>query len=954
MKSVLFRCLLLLMLPSIVTPTIAVGREQWREAVEKDYRKVLKEKKPEKQVNKHRGLVNKWKEEGHLADLISLYENDAEIEHTNAGLHYGLGYAYATQGRIDTTQTAALFEKAANQFERTISLAPNLSQAHFSLGAMYQEQGKLEFAAHAMEACLELNPKYYPAYYRLGEIYLQQDNPKAALESFQAVQKMNKKWARPYYGIGLAHLRQGNDNAAREAFEEAIYRDPTFAPAHFKLGQALAKEGFFDEAWEEYEAGRKHQPYTAANLYELGTIFAQEGNQEGAIPIFRRIIDNIAPTHTAALLQLGEIYYATGEEAIAIDHYRQAIEADASLNAYFMEQLAPYHAGLMGRDEAKSILKRFMAAIPGDPRAPFYYAQIEADAGNLTAAIQYYEQTLALIDSDEPSLDVEFVPEDLLDTYRFLGDAYYQQGAYEKATMSYKRTIELDPGLERYFFNQGRSAFDAEQSDLAIEPFSKFLLIYPEDIEATYLLGRSHEVSGDVENALRFYARTLELDANHREAVMRSAQIYRGQSEPQNALTMLTKLIAIAPTNVEAYYLSGVSYLELGRSEEALDAFLVTTRLNPNHLDAHHQIASLYEQQGDIDNLIEQYKTIIKLDPSEAGPLLRLGKLYLQRGDKDNALRLYEPGLEIEPNYPYVQYDLAVLFEEREENEKAIKHFGLANRYEDGHFDWHFRYAHMLDRYAETLEDYNTYAAMAVEEYNKTINLKDDYAPAYLHHGLITHRYKQIGDTLYRNGQIAEDFKQVIALEPNNSDAYYHLGMIYIDLDQHQNAKELLLKTLQFNKEYKGIYLQLGLIAEREGDHDKAINHFEKELEVDPESVTAYQRLGDLYSSYSADFGRAQETLEKALELQPNHVSTLLNYANTLYYLDQIGAATEQFEIVIQLKPKDLTANYNLALMYEYTGKKQQAINRWKKFLELKPPAEWKEDAEQHLRQLQP
>jgi cytochrome c-type biogenesis protein CcmH/NrfG len=40
--------------------------------------------------------------------------------------------------------------------------------------------------------------------------------------------------------------------------------------------------------------------------------------------------------------------------------------------------------------------------------------------------------------------------------------------------------------------------------------------------------------------------------------------------------------------------------------------------------------------------------------------------------------------------------------------------------------------------------------------------------------------------------------------------------------------------------------------------------------------------------------------------------------------------------------------------MYEYSGKTQQAISRWKKFLELNPPAEWKEDAEQHLRQLQP
>ena len=312
LKPMLFRYLLLILIPSIVTSTIAVGNEQWREAIGKDYRKVLKEKKPDKQVQKHRGLVNKWKKEGHLEALISLYETDAGTERANAGLHYGLGYAYANQGRIDTTQTDALFEKAANQFERTISLDPTLSQAHFSLGAIYQEQNKLDLAAQAMEACLKLNPKYYPAHHRLGEIQLQQDNPEAALESFRAAQKMNSKWVRPYYGIGLAHFKLGNYNAAREALEEAISRDPKFAPAHFKLGKTLAKEGFFNEAWEEYEAGQKYEPYTAENLYELGTIFVQKGNQEGAIDIFRRIIDSIDPTHTTALLQLAELYYATG------------------------------------------------------------------------------------------------------------------------------------------------------------------------------------------------------------------------------------------------------------------------------------------------------------------------------------------------------------------------------------------------------------------------------------------------------------------------------------------------------------------------------------------------------------------------------------------------------------------------------------------------------------------
>ena len=54
LKWMLLRYLLLILIPSIVIPTIAQGNEQWREAIEKDYRKVLKEKKPEKQVNKHR------------------------------------------------------------------------------------------------------------------------------------------------------------------------------------------------------------------------------------------------------------------------------------------------------------------------------------------------------------------------------------------------------------------------------------------------------------------------------------------------------------------------------------------------------------------------------------------------------------------------------------------------------------------------------------------------------------------------------------------------------------------------------------------------------------------------------------------------------------------------------------------------------------------------------------
>ena len=68
--------------------------------------------------------------------------------------------------------------------------------------------------------------------------------------------------------------------------------------------------------------------------------------------------------------------------------------------------------------------------------------------------------------------------------------------------------------------------------------------------------------------------------------------------------------------------------------------------------------------------------------------------------------------------------------------------------------------------------------------------------------------------------------------------------------------------------------------------------------------------------------------------------------------MDQLGRAAEQFEMALQIDPGDLTANYNLALMYEYSDKKDLAIDRWKRFLKLNPPAEWKADANKHLQGL--
>ena len=176
---------------------------------------------------------------------------------------------------------------------------------------------------------------------------------------------------------------------------------------------------------------------------------------------------------------------------------------------------------------------------------------------------------------------------------------------------------------------------------------------------------------------------------------------------------------------------------------------------------------------------------------TEAEPFFRLGAIYRQRNDEDNIIRVYQPALEIEPEHPELHHLLAVIFEKRDERENAIRHYGLANHYNPDNFEWHYSYARLLDRHAETLgEDYHKHAEMAVSEYTATIALNPDYVDAYFYRGMLTLRYRQIGKTLYRYSQILEDFKQVVLLQPKNREANYKIGVIYLEIDRHNLAKE--------------------------------------------------------------------------------------------------------------------------------------------------------------------
>ena len=977
----IFIVLIINLIFSVSFSQVSIAEEKWEKNIRKDFAKVLREKK--KPGEKHREFILKWQKQGRISTLLTLYDTEKENGQGQqssspamaAAFYYGLGYVHA----LEATKAGEPFDTAVTYLQHALEIQPDLFWAHFNLGGIHQQQGADASALAEFEACVRLNPNYYPVYYRMGEIHLKQQNYTAALQAFDTARNLNRKWEYPQYGIGLVYFAQGEMDRAREMFENITHQKKKFAPAYFKLGQVLAIQGFFDDALEAYAKGSEYQDYSGQVLHELAVIFNEKGNTDGAIQLYQRTIA-AEPTHAQSHFALGEIFYTNGDTETALHHYQQALSLMPSFKDAFYESLEPYFAGLITPQQAMPILEKAMFVLPDDPRSSFYAGAVEADAGNIEKAIQHYEKTLEIIETDTSYLQLELHLGNFNDVYFNLGELHHQQGDIDTAVGYFKRALALHPELADRFMVQGQRAFDEEKYQDAIEPLNIHLLLFPEDVSATYLLGQSYEASGNTDSAITFYERTLALDPQRPGVLFKIVYIYRGREAHQQAVDTLKRLIEIAPETTEAHYLLGLSYLSLQQPNDALPALLETIRLSPDDIAAHYHAAILFEQKGEIDNAIAHYEKTITRDTTllendigrslqtpmpgvkatEVEPFFRLGAIYRQRNDEDNILRVYQPALEIEPEHPELHHLLAVIFEKRDERENAIRYYGLANHYNPDNFDWHYSYARLLDQHAETLgDDYHKHAEMAVEEYTATIALNPTYVDAYFYRGMLTLRYRQIGETLYRYSQILEDFKQVAELQPKNREANYQVGVIYLEIDRHQLAKEVFKSMLPYAPKYRGIHLHLGKIAEWEQAWKEAVKHYEAEVALiqhpaekgDDIAAKTYQRLGDLYYAHALDYNAAKETLEKAIALDETHVPTLLSYANNLFSMDLLGAAAEQFERVIQLEPGNLTANYNLALMYEYTEKREQAKAQWKRFLELNPPEQWKIEAEEHLRQ---
>ncbi len=195
------------------------------------------------------------------------------------------------------------------------------------------------------------------------------------------------------------------------------------------------------------------------------------------------------------------------------------------------------------------------------------------------------------------------------------------------------------------------------------------------------------------------------------------------------------------------------------------------------------------------------------------------------------------------------------------------------------------------------------------------------------------------GVAMFQRGyldQAAASFKQVIASKPENAEAYYNLGTLYLRRNSLQDARQYLEQTVKLRPNYPEAWNNLGMVAAQQGQADEAVRSFKESLRLRPAYATALVNLGNIYRRQGT-LDEAEKLLSRAIEIEPDDPE--INYSMGMLYAreDQLPRAEEYLEKAVKFRPEYPDALNNLGVLFVRERRNPEAEEQFKTCIRVAP-----------------
>ncbi len=431
----------------------------------------------------------------------------------------------------------------------------------------------------------------------------------------------------------------------------------------------------------------------------------------------------------------------------------------------------------------------------------------------------------------------------------------------------------------------------------AIQQLQVALKQDPENAEAHFLLGKIYAEKKMYKQMLQEFQKTKKekLKPKQREELQ---QIKKQKwTEVLNSGIRLSKRRKV----VAQYKLELLTdFSRYSEYEDSLKAFSADLgEANRFSWDAYEMFSQAKPALEDLENILEEktidrYQLAILLDSTRYESFLNLAAEYVRKEEVETALGYYRKAYELKPEDSHVMNDYAVTLLSAQKFEEAL---ALYERILDKDPTNVNALVNSAMIYAQKGE-----AEKAQQTYSRIISIDPEYSDAYFNRGLlflaeaqakipILRAYQDSVEEnpkdqklLLRHRSAREeydqlfvkaegDFRKTTEIDPDDKDAFFHLGLIYVGraqiLDKGEEQKE--------------------------------------------------------------DFNRAEEFFKKCLKIDPNDMESAKYLGFSLISQSKWKEASSFLEQVVESDPTDREAWGYLAIVYARLGKKKEAEEALKK-----------------------
>lgn len=217
------------------------------------------------------------------------------------------------------------------------------------------------------------------------------------------------------------------------------------------------------------------------------------------------------------------------------------------------------------------------------------------------------------------------------------------------------------------------------------------------------------------------------------------------------------------------------------------------------------------------------------------------------------------------------------------------------------------KYFLLLEKARWEVKEYNHSAALSFyrEAESLLTNFDEDYIKiAIAFYYLIADSYRLTGQTQHAETEI----KKAYDLDPTNEYTLLSYGWIKIDMEEYEEAIDLLNNCISLNPEESEGYFYRGVCYAELGKLDIALEDFIKNLEVETESEEGFFNVGKTYERMK-NYEKAIEYYDKAIALEPLYSDAYVSRGNCRIELGQKGKACEDYQQALELGEEKVKEN---------------------------------------------